>query len=136
MQMSLAKSGNSFISLEQSSTWLLTQSAIRDQPTWWIGAVPKVVTTIPHPNALKCFVTRADDITFDGPNGRITFPARREDAVRTSRVQEWAVENLRPLQMPTVRTVVGSHAAIEAIIESAQGGASFENIVVKHDAAE
>lgn len=96
----------------------------------------KVVTTIPHPNALKCFATRADDITFDGPNGGITFPARREDAVRTSRILEWAVENLRPLQMPTVRTVVGSKAAIEAIIESAQGGASFEKIVVNHDAAE
>ncbi|KAJ5097310.1 hypothetical protein N7456_008031 [Penicillium angulare] len=93
----------------------------------------KVVTTIPHANALKCFATRMDDITFDGPNGRTTYPARREDAVRTSKILEWAVENLRSFSMPTVRTVSGYEAAIEAIIESAKGHSSFEKIVVKHD---
>ncbi|CAG8395817.1 unnamed protein product [Penicillium salamii] len=92
----------------------------------------KVVTTIPHPNALKCFATRADDITFDGPNGRTTYPARREDAARTSKILEWAVENLRPLRMPAVRVVSGNEAAMDAIVESARGGTSFEKIVVKH----
>ncbi|KAJ5626481.1 hypothetical protein N7528_003908 [Penicillium herquei] len=92
----------------------------------------KVVTTIPHPTALKCFATRVDDITFDGPNGRTTYPARREDAARTSRILEWAVENIRPLQMPTVRIVSGNEAAIQAIIESAQGKTSFEKVVIKH----
>lgn len=92
----------------------------------------KVVTTIPHPNALKCFATRADDITFDGPNGRTTYLARPEDAARTSRILEWAVNNLRSLQMPTIRTVSGYDAAIEAIIESAKGGASFEKMVFSH----
>ncbi|OQE43489.1 hypothetical protein PENCOP_c003G04133 [Penicillium coprophilum] len=96
----------------------------------------RVVTTIPHPKALKCFATRADDITFDGPNGRVTYPARQEDAARTSKILKWAVENLRSLQVPTVRTVVGNDAAIEAIIQSAQGGVSFEKIVVKHTTLE
>lgn len=92
----------------------------------------KVVTTIPHPSALKCFATRGDDITFDGPNGQTTYLARPEDAARTSRILEWAVENIRPFQMPNVRTVVGNDAAIEAIIESASGCTSFEKIAVKH----
>lgn len=91
----------------------------------------KVVTTIPHPNALKCFATRADDITFDGPNGRTTYPARRKDATRTSRILKWAVENLRTLQMPTVRTVSWNDA-IAAIVESARGGTSFEKIAIRH----
>ncbi|KAJ5169358.1 uncharacterized protein N7500_002141 [Penicillium coprophilum] len=95
-----------------------------------------MVTTIPHPKALKCFATRADDFTFDGPNGRVTYPARQEDAARISNILKWAVENLRSLQVPTVRTVVGNDAAIEAIIQSAEGGVSFEKIVVKHTALE
>jgi NADPH:quinone reductase-like Zn-dependent oxidoreductase len=93
----------------------------------------KVVSTIPHGKALKCFATTANDFSFESPNGRVTFAARLADAERTSRMLEWAVTSLKSFAMPTLRTVSGYEAGIEAILESAKGTASFEKVVVAHN---
>ncbi|OQE41058.1 hypothetical protein PENCOP_c005G05750 [Penicillium coprophilum] len=97
------------------------------------GDAATVVTTIPHPRALKCFATTANELSFDTPAGKVTFPARVADAQRTSRIVEWAVQNLHSLGMPPIRIVSGKDAIIKAIEESARGAASFEKVAVQHE---
>ncbi|KAJ5320057.1 hypothetical protein N7508_000340 [Penicillium antarcticum] len=93
----------------------------------------RVVSTIPHSKSLNCFATTANELSFEGFTGTVTFAARLADAERTSQILERAVNKLKSLTMPTLKTVYGYEAGIEAIAESAEGTASFEKVVVAHE---